>query len=87
MLEDLKTVFKYKKECYQEDGDQLSSVFTGDRARRNELKLQQGKFWLDTRKNFLSMSVVKDQNRLSRGAVESLTLSKCSLDKHLSGLV
>ena len=51
-------LFKYLKCCHTEEGQDLFSILPELRTQNNGLKVQETTFWLDVRKNILTVRAV-----------------------------
>ena len=86
---DMIALFQYLKGCHTEEGQDLFSIIPVCRTRNNGLKLQEPRFHLNIRKNFLTVRAIRQWNQLPREVVGSPTLEafKVQLDSHLSGML
>ena len=66
---DLTVVFEFLKGAYEQDRDWLSKQSDSDRTRGNGFKGKEGRFKLDTRKNFFTQRVVRHWNGLMREVI------------------
>ena len=82
-------LFKYLKGCHTEEGQDLFSILPECRTWNNGLELQEARFRLDIRKNFLTARAVRQWNQLPREVVGSPPLKafKRQLDSLLSGML
>ncbi|CAJ0964370.1 unnamed protein product [Ranitomeya imitator] len=66
LIGDIIAVYKYLRGCHSVEGSSLFSFAHGN-TRSNGMKLKGRRYRLDIRKNFLTVRVTKEWNRLPRG--------------------
>ena len=81
--------FQYLKAVSKQEGEWLFTRVESDRTRKNGLKLRQGRFRFDMRRNFFTQRVTMHWNRLPKEAVDPPPLEafKARLDVALGSLV
>jgi len=86
---DLTAAFLYLKGGYERAGEGLFARAWSDGTRGNGIKLKEGRFRLDTRKELFPVRVVRHWHRLPRDVVAapSLVVFKARLNRTLSNLV
>ena len=62
--------FQYLKGAYRKAGEGLFTRACSDRTRGNGFRLKKGRFTLDVRKKFFTMTVMRHWNRLPGEAVD-----------------
>uniref|UniRef100_A0A803T8E9 Reverse transcriptase domain-containing protein n=1 Tax=Anolis carolinensis TaxID=28377 RepID=A0A803T8E9_ANOCA len=82
-------MYKYVRGSHREEGTSLFSAALQTRMRNNGFKLQERRFHLNIRKNFLTVRAVQQWNSLPQSVVEapSSEAFKQRLDGHLSGVL
>ena len=55
---DMRALLKYLKGCHTEEGQDLVSILPKCKTQNNGIKLQEARFRLDIRKNFLTVRAV-----------------------------
>uniref|UniRef100_A0A803TH73 Reverse transcriptase domain-containing protein n=1 Tax=Anolis carolinensis TaxID=28377 RepID=A0A803TH73_ANOCA len=82
---DMIAMYKYVRGSHREEGARLFSAALETRTRNNGFKLQERRFHLNIRKNFLTVRAVQQWNSLPQSVVEapSLEAFKQRLDGHL----
>jgi len=80
---------QYLKGACEKAGEGLFTRAGSDKTKGNGFKLKEGRFWLDIRRKFFTMRVVRHWNRMPGEAVAATSLAafKARLDGALSSLV